>query len=105
MLAANERMSDWLLVMACLSDHAPTAITLRKQLESKEFANRSQAARRLVVLNREQLCSLFGPTFAERARLFLEPPASVASTAGSAAVAADSALLSDAARRAADRTL
>ena len=76
--AEAERMSDWLLVVACMSDRVPTVEALRAALQSDEFAHRSQAARRLVVLNREQLCNMYGPTFAQRSRLFVEAPVGAA---------------------------
>lgn len=70
-------MRDWLLVMA-VRGKSPTADELKKVLKHKEFKHRARAANRLVVLSRDQLHHLFGPTFVERARLFFEPAVDVA---------------------------
>jgi hypothetical protein len=72
-------MRDWVLVMA-MHGKSPTADELRKVLKYKEFKHRAHAASRLVLLSRDQLHHLFGPTFVERARLFFEvqPPVDAA---------------------------
>ena len=97
-----ERMSDWLLVVASTRDPSPTVEVLRAALQSAEFSHRSHAARRLVLLNRKQLCDMFGPTFVERTRLLLEPPVGAAADETGAA---DSPCTSKATRLTADRTL
>jgi hypothetical protein len=86
--SATQRMQDWLLVIASLRDNAPTAAELQAQLSSstqdekklalpalvsQEVSNaRSSAGRRLVVLNRDALIKMFGPSFTERSRLLVD---------------------------------
>ncbi len=71
-------MRDWVLVIGSMHAKSPTADEVSKALRSKAFKHRAQAASRLVLLDRDQLCRLFGPTFVERARLFLDPPVDAA---------------------------
>ena len=71
-------MRDWVLVIGSMHAKSPTADEVSKALKSKTFKHRAQAASRLVLLDRDQLCRLFGPTFVERARLFLDPPVDAA---------------------------
>ena len=54
--------------------------TRRNAHASKTYKHRAHAASRLVLLSRNQLCRLFGSTFMERARLFLEPPVDAATS-------------------------
>jgi hypothetical protein len=71
-------MRDWRLVMASMRTKSPTVDEINEALQFQDFKHRAQLKSRLVLLNRVQLCNLFGPTFAERARLFLEPPVDAA---------------------------
>ena len=70
-------MSDWLLVIASMRTTLPLLADLKAGLIASP--SRARAVSRLVVLDRDQLCKLFGPSFAERSRLFLEPPMHVSS--------------------------
>lgn len=71
-LTAAERMKDWLLVVASLRIKSPSVAGMMKALESSKISHGAQ--RRLVLLDRDQLSELFGPTFVEKSRLFLEAP-------------------------------
>jgi plasmid stability protein len=71
-------MSDWLLVIAALRDHVPTEATIREVLsealsgrENKE-AEVNAALKRVIVLDRHSLINMFGASFIERSRLFVE---------------------------------
>jgi hypothetical protein len=58
-------MKNWILVLMCMRDKTPSIAELEKELPADALC-------RVVVLNREQLLSMFGPSFRERSRLFVD---------------------------------
>ena len=71
-------MRGWLLVIASMRTKSPSVEEIKYILPFKDDKYREQLESRLILLDRDQLCRLFGPTFVERARLFLDPPVDAA---------------------------
>jgi hypothetical protein len=62
-------MYNWLLVIASMRDKAPTEAELRNQFSTNAL---SAASSRVIVLNRHALIHMFGPSFVERSRLWVD---------------------------------
>lgn len=71
-------MSDWILVIAALRDRIPAEAEIREVLSTvlSGRGNKEEevnaALKRVIVLDRHSMINMFGPSFVERSRLFVE---------------------------------